>query len=91
MTGLSKHYPDITFSGNKVQPNEMDRYEIYHIVNPGTTKSWWGTAPVSGTADTQAFVVVNAMAGYPRNMTFTMAGNGTSVAVKGTALVNGKV
>jgi hypothetical protein len=90
MSGFKKSQPGLSFAGEKITPDEIDKYEVYTVVNPGTTKSWWGTAPVSGTADTQAFVVVNAMAGYPRNMTFTIAGNGTSVAVKGTALVNGK-
>ena len=90
MSGFKKSQPGLAFSGEKITPDEMDRYEIYHIVNPGTTASWWGTAAASGTADTKAFSVVNAMAGYPRNMTFTIVGNGTSVAVKGTAIVNGK-
>ncbi len=41
MSGFKKSQPGLAFSGEKITPDEMDRYEIYHIVNPGTTASWW--------------------------------------------------
>ena len=32
--GLKYHYPDIAFSGNKVQPPEIDSYVVYNIERP---------------------------------------------------------
>lgn len=90
MAGFKKSQPGLGFSGEQVTPDEMDVYNVYHITNPGTASAWFGTAAASGTSDTKAITVINTIADYPRNALFIVNGNGTSVAVKGTAILNGK-
>lgn len=85
--GLKRHYPDIAFSGNKVTPEEIDRYEVYQIVNPSYSSTWFGTWPVAGTAATGTLVVINAIADYPRNLEFALAGS--AAGMTGTATIYG--
>lgn len=87
-TGLKKHYPDITFSGNQVTPDELDRYEIYHVANPSVDPTWFGTATGTQTV-TSALGVINQLADYPRNMVFAVAAAAGS-ARGGIITVNGK-
>ena len=89
---LSKHYPDIAFSGNKVQPQEIDRYEVYSVNLPfstgGSIAQWFGTA-VGTSLQTPTYGVINKIADYPRSlrMTITCAAGSTK---GGTAVVTGK-
>lgn len=94
MTGLSKFYPDIAFSGNKVQPNEQDRYEIYHINRPypaaaaGSITQWFGTA-VGTSTQTPTYGVINLKADYPRNLRVSISCAAGSTK-GGTAVFTGK-
>jgi len=78
--GLKNRFPEMAFSGYKVTPEENDRYEVYSITNPTTSPTWVGTFPVAGTAATGTLVFVNAIAGYPRNVEFALAGTGAGMA-----------
>lgn len=90
MSGFKHSQPGLRLSGEAISPDEQDSYTVYQIALPGTTQQWFGSAPISGTADTKAFTVINAIADYPRNMLFVLAATGSQTALKGTAVVNGK-
>jgi hypothetical protein len=86
MPGLKKYFPDIRFGGNKVSPDEIDRYESYYVIHPSILASAYGTA--KGTGDgAVAFTLTNTVADYPRNVLFTCTGvaggEGGTVAVTG--------
>jgi hypothetical protein len=90
MSGFKKSQPGLRYSGEKVSPDEIDRYEFVNFCNPApATTQWWGSAPVSGTADTQAFTIVNMLPDYPRNVQFILASAGSLTGLKGTAVING--
>ena len=90
MSGLKKHYSDIRFSGNKVTPDEMDRYERIYIMHPGTAVAWFGTAAGGTSAQAKAFVLTNQQADYPRTLLLTVAGTGTDGSTStGTAAITG--
>jgi len=90
MAGFKKSQPGLTFSAEKITPDEIDEYFVYQVVNPGTTHSWFGTAAPGSLAAANAFVVVNPFADYPRNVNLVIRGNGTNTSVSGTAVINGK-
>lgn len=102
MSGLKRELLGLRGSGttmngvptptDAITPDEIDRYEVYTIINPacasGLATKWVGTTVVSGTADTRAFVAINAILDYPRNLEFALTGTGVGMA--GTATVNGR-
>lgn len=98
---LKKGLPELRFSSSSgaanptpiyaVTPDEMDRYEVVTIINPNTltASKWFGTWAVAGTAAAnQNFVVINAIADWPRNGEFAIAGTGAGMA--GTATMIGR-
>jgi hypothetical protein len=85
--GLKRWYPDVTFSGNKVTPEEMDRYEVYTIINPSVGSQWFGTFPVAGTSATGTYVPINWHADYPRNAVFQLVGS--AVGMTGSVTLYG--
>lgn len=78
------------FGGEKITPDEIDAYTVVNISNPGVGLAFAGTSPVSGTSDVKALVLVNAIPNWPRNVQFQIQTAGTSVAVTGTLVLNGK-
>lgn len=97
MSGLKRDLPSLRFTSNfgstplaAVTPDEMDRYEVVTIVNPNTltASKWIGTWAVAGTAAGGALVIINAVADWPRNLEFAIAGSATGMA--GTATVVGR-
>ena len=87
MPGLKRHYPDITFSANKVSPDEVDRYEIYPIIHPTDSLTWIGTCAGGTSAQAKALVLINKLADYPRNLAVSVVGTND---VGGSMTVNGK-
>lgn len=87
MAGLKKHHPDLTFSGNLVTPDEIDRYEVYQVIMPGTNSAWWASAGTAGTSAVVPLVIINRLPDYPRNIRFAIAGSGAGMA--GTLVANG--
>ena len=85
---LKAHYPDIAFSGNKVQPNEIDRYEVYTVNIKAPVISWFGTAIGNGTAGYKALTLVNKLAPYPTSVEARLVGGAGTT--KGTCVINGK-
>lgn len=63
-----------------VTPDEMDRYEVYSIVMPGTASNWFASAGTAGTSATGTAVVINAIPDYPRNLQFSLTGTGVGMA-----------
>lgn len=86
--GLKAHHPDISFAENQVTVDEIDRYEQYVVGFPTISTTWFGTPVVAGTSAVAAIVIVNAIADYPRNLQFAIAGS--HGAMTGTAHVLGK-
>ena len=84
---LKKYYPDITFSGNKVTPDEMGFDQQYIVSNPSIDAQWFGTMTAAGTSTIRAWVGINTIADYPRNMRFVLAGS--AAGMSGTSVVNG--
>jgi len=72
--------PSIKLVGELVAPDEIDRYEQYVIAFPSISATWFGTFPVAGTAATGTLVVINAIADYPRNVEFALAGSAVGMA-----------
>ena len=79
--------PSIKLVGELIAPDEIDRYEQYVIGFPSISATWFGTFPVAGTAATGTLVLISAIADYPRNINFTLAGSGVGMA--GTVAVYG--
>lgn len=86
MPGLKRHYPDIRVSGNRVTPDEIDRYEQYVIGNLSDNVAWFGTVAPGTVAGN--FVIDNTRADYPRNVHFSIVGPAGGVG--GTASLTGK-
>lgn len=63
-----------------VTPDEIDRYEVYSIVMPGTASTWWASAGTAGTAAIGTATIINAIPDYPRNLQFALAGTGVGMA-----------
>jgi len=87
MAGLKRHDPGILFSGVKVTPDEIDRYEVYSLT-PANNIRFWASAGTAGTASTIALTVLNRLPDYPRNIEFVLAGSATGMA--GTLKMNGR-
>jgi len=85
---LKRHYPDFAWSGNKVQPNEIDRYEVYSVSFRAPVISWFGTAVGNGTAGAKALTLVNKLAPYPTSVEARFVG--AAGTTKGTATLTGK-
>lgn len=83
--GLKKHDPGFAFSGQKVEPGEIDRYEIYDVIFPSHAGNV-GTAAAGTADDAKAMVITNKYADYPRNLAGAVAG---SADIGGAWVVNG--
>lgn len=91
---LKRTHVELRTGGNefKVSPDEQDRYEIYTVINPagptGIASTWFGTWAVAGTSAVGNLVIINAIADYPRNLEFAIAGS--AAGMTGTAVIVGK-
>lgn len=79
--------PGMRFSGYKASADELDKVEQYTVQNPSVDPIWFGTTAVGGTTSTQALVITNKNADYPRNVVYAVAGSNT---LGGTWTVNAK-
>jgi hypothetical protein len=89
LPGLKKHHSDIRFSGNKVTPDEIDRYEKTYILYPSASATWFGTIAAGSASASGSFTLTNQQADYPRTALLTITcANGTvtsgTVALTGT-------
>lgn len=69
-----------------VTPDEIDRFETYHVANPSTSATWFGTAAAGTASQAKSLVVINQYADYPRNLNGIVTG---SAAMGGVFVVNG--
>jgi len=98
MSGLKQNEPALRIMGTTsegaviknfaITPDEIDRYEVYTIINPSTNEAFVGTCAVAGTAATGALVLRSEILDYPRNLECVMLG--TAAGMDGTMTVNGK-
>ncbi len=86
---LKRAQPGLRFALTEfaVQPDEIDRYETYYVINPSVSATFIGTRK-SGTADTKGITFSSVILDYPRNIEFSIAGS--SVGMAGTCAVTGK-
>lgn len=83
---LKKYFPDFQFSGNKVSPDELDMYDQYAVIFPGTSQTAIGTTAVGTSTQAKALVLINAVPDYPRNLFASCSGSND---LGGTFVVNG--
>jgi hypothetical protein len=70
-----------------VTPDEMDRYEVYTIINPNVSEVFVGTTAVTGTSTAKPIVCNNILLDYPRNLEVVHLG--THAHMNGTFVING--
>lgn len=89
---LKSHYPDITFSGNKITSDELGWDQQYIVINPSISATWFGTTAVGTAGQSKPFVgnilTARGWADYPRNAVYAVAAAGGSTH-GGTWTVNG--
>ncbi len=88
-TGLKRHYPDFQQAGNKVTPDEIDRYETYTVINPSISSTWFGTVAGTQTQTGRVLVSINKNADYPRNVRIAYVGASGSVVFLSSGTING--
>lgn len=91
MSGLKQHSPELQ-AGYKSSPDEMDMYQIYHILHAGTAPDAIGTA--AGTAVSGGIAPLLTELDYPRNVLFSYSAGtttGATLVVKGQDQFGGTV
>lgn len=86
MPGMKKREPSFRFNSNKVTPDEIDQYQVYSVIDPSISATWFGTATGGTAGQSKAVVFSNVVSDYPRNVSLTIVGTndmGGSVAVTG--------
>lgn len=80
--------PSFRFSGNRVQPSEIDQKINYRVDNPTVSGSFFGSVVGTGTGLVAALALTNVQTDYPRNVlvsiTGVAGGAGGTVSVTGT-------
>lgn len=85
---LKRHYIDFqSMTGNKVTPDEVDRYEVYSVISPGIGAASIGSATAGTVSEVFALGLANVRPDYPRNLLATWTG---SASLSGTIAVTGK-
>jgi len=85
---LKRHYIDFQAqSGNKVTPDEIDRYEVYTVVNPAIRATFLGSATAGTVSQAVTVGLGNTRLDYPRTVAAVFSG---SASVSGTMTVTGK-
>jgi hypothetical protein len=88
MPGLKKHYPDFTYSANKVTQDEIDSYVETVYVYPTASATWFGTAAAITGSTSGTFVMTNQAADYPRTPLVTLTCAASTITV-GTVSLTG--
>lgn len=85
---LKRHYIDFQDqTGNKVTPDEIDRYEVYNVINPAISATFFGSATAGTVSQVASIGLGNVRADYPRSLAAVFSG---SASVSGTVHVAGK-
>lgn len=84
----AKMYDNQFTAGARAQitPDEIDRYETYMVLHPGTAANAIGTAAAGTQTASTAYVITNLRPDYPRNLLVTTTG---SADIGGSATING--
>lgn len=69
---LKRHHPDVTFSGNKLTPDELDQDLQYVILNPSVDPVYVGTQTGTQTVSA-ALGIINERLDYPRTLVGAIA------------------
>lgn len=85
---LKRHYIDFQAqTGNQVTPDEIDRYEVYSVINPGISATAIGSATAGTVSQVVALGLANVVCDYPRTLLATWTGSASN---SGTVVVTGK-
>lgn len=85
---FKKFTPEVRFNGEKIDPDEMNRYENYYVLYPTASASFIGTAAAGTATQAKAFVITNQQLDYPRTLLVTITNSSGSVG-SGVTVVNG--
>lgn len=86
MSGIKREVTSVRFNGNRVTPDEMDRYETYVVTNPTSSATWVGTSAGGTSTQAKALVLINTYLDYPRNLLYGLVG---TADCGGTWSING--
>lgn len=80
--------PSFRFSGNRVQPSELDQKIYYRVDKPSVVGSFFGSVVGTGNGTVIPLTLTNVQSDYPRNVlvsiTGVAGGAGGTVSVTGT-------
>lgn len=89
---FKKFQPEVRFNGDKIDPDEINRYETYTIACPMSESvgtAFVGTAAANLSGSVSAFVILNQQLDYPRNLKLSIVNTAGSLNA-GTVAVTGK-
>ena len=89
---FKKYEPYVRFNGEKIDPDEINRYETYTVACPYAEtagSAFIGTAEEGKSTETSSFVILNQQLDYPRNLKLTIVNTAGSLNA-GTVVVTGK-
>jgi len=90
---FKKFQPEVRFNGEKIDPDEINRYETYTVACPMSQSvgtAFVGTAAAGKSGDAAgAFVILNQTLDYPRNVYFSIVNTAGSLNA-GTVAVTGE-
>lgn len=88
---FKKFQPEVRFNGEKIDPDEINRYETYTIAVPMSESvgtAFVGTAAPNLSGSVSAFVITNQQLDYPRNLKLSIVNTAGSLNA-GTVVVIG--
>lgn len=87
---FKKFSPEVRFNSEKLDPDEINRYETYLVACPMSQtvgSAWFGTAAANLSGSVSSFVILNQAADYPRNVYFSIVNTAGSLNAGTVAVV----
>jgi len=89
MSGLGEigGLPGFNTGGQRVEPSDIDRYEVINTGVLSISATWVGTAAGGTSTQAQPLVLINRLLDHPRNLLYSQVGTADN---GGTWVINGK-